>query len=81
MDREYRPHRLFFLQLLVRVGNVNTFELSMRLSFFTNKWANLPHSLRQAADKRHNVIHITLKCFFNVPKARFFANMFDNEHL
>ncbi len=53
----------------------------MRLSFFTNKWANLPQVYVEAADKRHNVIHITLKCFSMLPKARFFANMFDNEHL
>ncbi len=51
----------------------------MRLSLFTNKWANYRTVYVEAEDKRHNVIHITQNVFSMLPKARFFANMFDNE--
>ncbi|HAH3520081.1 hypothetical protein F6I15_07215 [Escherichia coli] len=67
MDREYRPAPPLFpatsgarrQRLYIRTDPCVSLSLQTSGQIYRTVYV-------EAADKRHNVIHITLKCFFNV---------------
>ncbi|ABV15888.1 hypothetical protein CKO_04843 [Citrobacter koseri ATCC BAA-895] len=75
---DIHQHRRSLVQLLVSFFDINTFKLIHESLFllyagFICRWLFYRSVYVAGVSKRHNVICITLKCFFDVTTSSFFC--------